>query len=141
MPLLPKIPVRFFFAPVSIKCLHSKCAGKFLKGSGLEDAFVESGVFGPSTMETVMAGKHYYRSLAGFLMLDDLITYLQWSAFWRVHQRENYPFLPQLQNLAEKLTKNRGETREFFAAIKNMQPLYNDFIRFVEVCGERSQEC
>ena len=118
-----------------------RCSGKLVRGSGLEDAFVECGVFGPGAIETVLTGKHYYRSLAGFLMLDDLITYMQWNAFWLTHKRENYPFLPQLQNLAEKLSKNQAEVNEFSAAIEHIQPLYEDFNRFKKECEEKSQVC
>ena len=30
------------------------CAGKFLKGSGVEDIFIECGIFGPKTVDSVI---------------------------------------------------------------------------------------
>ena len=54
-----------------------KCVGKLLRGSGLEDALIECGTFGPGVIETVLNGKHYYRSLAGFLIIEDLVICLQ----------------------------------------------------------------
>ena len=39
------------------------CAGKYIKGSGFEDALVENKVFVVKVMESVLNGKHYVRSL------------------------------------------------------------------------------
>ena len=109
-----------------------KCCGKFLRGSGLEDALVECGTFGPGTIETVLNGKHYYRSLAGFLIIDDLISSLQWQAFWVTHQKDKYPFLIQLQNLTENLERNQVDIQDFAAATEYMQPLFGDFQKFLK---------
>ena len=42
-----------------------KCAGKFVRGSGIEDTFIESRIFGPKTLESLLTGGHYYRSFCG----------------------------------------------------------------------------
>ena len=49
------------------------CIGKFLKGSGFNDALVESQVFSLKTVEAVMAGTHYVRSLHGLLIIQETI--------------------------------------------------------------------
>ena len=36
-----------------------KCAGKYIRGSGAEDAFIETQIFGPKTLESVLNGGHY----------------------------------------------------------------------------------
>ena len=71
-----------------------RCNGKLMRGSGFEDAFVETGVFGPGVLETVLSGGHYYRLLAGNLLLDELITYYQWNAFWSVNKTELQMYAP-----------------------------------------------
>ncbi|KAH3729207.1 hypothetical protein DPMN_055173 [Dreissena polymorpha] len=59
-----------------------RCQGKLLRGSGLDDALMECGVFGPGVIETVLNGSHYARALTGMLMVEDLIHKLEWQAFW-----------------------------------------------------------
>ena len=56
--------------------------GKLLRGSGPDDALIESGVFGPGVIESVLNGSHYVRALIGMLIVEDLIRSLQWQAFW-----------------------------------------------------------
>ena len=102
---------------------------------------MEAGVFGPGVLETVLNGGHYYRSLAGNLFLDDLITYFQWCAFWSVNKKESYPCIPQLEELKEKLSKNAACADEFNNAIEASQPLYEDFYRFKKEAEEKSEVC
>ena len=45
-----------------------KCAGKHIRGSGAEDAFIETQIFGPKTLESVLNDGHYYRSFCGLSM-------------------------------------------------------------------------
>ena len=59
------------------------CAGKFLKGSGVEDIFTECRIFGPKTVDSVMNGKHYYRSLEGLTILSESMTRMKMKAFWK----------------------------------------------------------
>ena len=49
-----------------------QCAGSFLKGSRVEDIFIEYGIFGPKTVDSVTDGKNHYRSLEGLTILSDL---------------------------------------------------------------------
>ena len=54
-----------------------RCAGKYLEGSGVVDGFVEEGIYGQKTQQTVMSGGHYYRSLEGLVMIQESIEILQ----------------------------------------------------------------
>ena len=54
----------------------TKSAGKFVRGSGVEDAYIECNIFGPKTVEAVMSGSQYYRSFDGLMMLSDALTKL-----------------------------------------------------------------
>lgn len=49
-----------------------KCAGKYVRGSGVEDAFIKTQI-GPKTVELVLSGGHYYRSFSGLCMLDEAL--------------------------------------------------------------------
>ena len=42
-----------------------KCAGKILKGSGVEVAMIETGIYGPKTVEVGLSGGHYYKRFLG----------------------------------------------------------------------------
>ena len=118
-----------------------RCNGKLMRGSGFEDAFVETGVFGPGVLETVLSGGHYYRSLAGNIFLDNLITYYQWNAFWSVNKKESYKCMPQLEKLKEKLSQNAACADEFNNAIEAVQRLFEDFHTFKKESEEKSEVC
>ena len=39
------------------------CMGKYLRGSGAESIWIESGAFGVNVVQSVLSGKHYHREL------------------------------------------------------------------------------
>ena len=55
------------------------CIGKYLRGSGVEDAIV----FGVKSVESMMNGSHYIRSLGRIIILADALNTLKWEAFWK----------------------------------------------------------
>ena len=46
-----------------------KCIGKSIDNSGLDEIFVESGIYGPQTLEQIKGGKHLKRSFEAYLAL------------------------------------------------------------------------
>ena len=62
-----------------------RCAGKYL-GSGIVDGFVEEGIYGQKTQQTVTSGGHDYHSLEGLVMIQESIEILQWKAFTKDYQ-------------------------------------------------------
>ena len=113
--------------PFHMARILQKCAGKLLRGSGLDDLLIECGTFGQGVMETVLNGKHYYRSLAGLLIIEDLIVSIQWKAFFLTHDQQDYACVPRLQKLAEALAENKEQTKEFNEAITVIKPLKKGF--------------
>ena len=69
------------------------CIGKYLKGSGIEDALIETKTFGVNVVESVLNGTHYVRSMRGLLIISEVITIMQWEAFWRRHNRANFQII------------------------------------------------
>ena len=57
------------------------CIEKLVKGSGLDDALVETKVFGEKVLEQALSGNHYELSLRGYLILEDAIEIMKWKAF------------------------------------------------------------
>lgn len=68
-----------------------KCAGRYLRESGIEDGLIETEVFGKQTLNSVLEGTHYVRSFQGISIVSDVITSLMWEGFWlwlKEHRRE-----------------------------------------------------
>ena len=59
-----------------------KCAGRYLLGSGIEDGLIETETFGKLTVNYVLEGSHYVRSLQDIIIVSDVITSLMWEEFW-----------------------------------------------------------
>ena len=127
--------------PFHMARILQKCAGKLLRGSGLDDLLIECGTFGQGVMETVLNGNHYYRSLAGLLIIEDLIVSIKWKAFFLTHDQQDYACVPRLQKLAEALAENKEQTKEFNEAITVIKPLKKDFDTFIKNCEARSKVC
>ena len=66
------------------------CIGKYLRGSGVEDALFETGVFGLKAVESMMNGSHCIRSLRGIIILADALSALKWESFWRTNDGADF---------------------------------------------------
>ena len=64
------------------------CIGKYIRGSGLDDALVVTQVFGKKVIEQVLSGTHYIRSLRAILILVDSINRLKWDVFWENNKKK-----------------------------------------------------
>ena len=70
-----------------------RCAGKLLRGTGIDDAMIECEIFGPVVIESALNGSHYVRALTGVLIVEDVIMRMVWKAFWKVKSKDDYPVL------------------------------------------------
>ena len=71
------------------KCVEH-CIGKFIQGSGLDDALKHTKVFTVKTVDSALNGTHYVRLLKAFLILASAIEKMKWKAFYK--QNENVRF-------------------------------------------------
>ena len=62
------------------RVLH-RCQGKLLRGTGLDDALVEFGVFGSGVLESALNGSNFVWALTGMLIVEDVIRSLHWEIF------------------------------------------------------------
>ena len=46
-----------------------KVIGKNINFSGLDEAFIEANIYGPTTLQQIIGGRHYKRSFEAFLAL------------------------------------------------------------------------
>ena len=119
------------------------CIGKYIQGSGLEDAFVETQVFGKKVIEQVLNGTDYIRSLRAILLLVDSKNRLKWDAFWEYNNKEKCKeTLPLLETFNYEVTKNppRSYFDTFMAYKVQLTELENNFTSFSNE-SEKSQMC
>ena len=120
-------------------------AGKYVKGSGLDDTLVETQVFGIKTIEAVLGGTHYVRSIRGLQILAGAIQKLKWDAFWRTRQVGDYEHeLGALDGMISAY--NKKESVEVEDNCKKhmgstMGQLLDDFHEFSKMCAARSEVC
>ena len=122
------------------KCAQH-CIEKYIRGSGLDDALVETQVYGKKSLNkcsTVLI-----RSLRVILILVDSINRLKWDAFWENNKKEKYKeTLPLLETFNYEVTKTPPTSCfDTFTAYKvQLTELENDFTSFFNE-SEKSQMC
>ena len=116
--------------PFHTSRIHLKCQGKFLRGSGVDDALIECSVFGSGVIETVLNGSHYVHSLTGVSIVEDFIMKLLWQEFWKHHNKDDYPALGQVTALQRKLTAKERCHEEFTGMIDQLDVLRKTFATF-----------
>ena len=62
------------------KCLQHYI-GKYVRGSGIEDAFIETKMLGLKIVEQFWNGTHCVRSLRAISILTDAINRQKWEAY------------------------------------------------------------
>lgn len=104
----------FHFTKVALRC-----TGRYITGSGLDDALIETEIFGIKTVKTVLNGSHYTRSLQGLLLLSDTIQALKLKAFWAMNNYNEYSGIAEsLRELREALkSKNAQKCQELFNSL------------------------
>jgi len=117
-----------------------------LKGSGIEDGLIETGVFGIKTLEQVLAGSHYERSLFGFLVVEECILNLQWKAFWLEADTSKYvEELEIIDKLKVAITQNDTNAKDLFWKVSDdpnqLKALTDDFNAFIEKRCNESEQC
>ena len=87
------------------KCAQH-CIGKYIKGTGLEDCLVETGVFGVKVMESCLAGTHYVRSMRGIQIVSNAIEVSKWNEVWKIHDKRQFEWkITIVQELGEAFKK------------------------------------
>ena len=118
-----------------------KCGGKHLRGSGVDTALVECEVFGPGVLETVLTGSHYYRSLVGIEVLEDIVMSCVYISFWKTKDKNRYTCLPALEEVNELLSKNKPCSEKFEALSESdsVALVRKDNETFIKECRGKSE--
>ena len=101
------------------KCVQ-RCIGKHIKGTGLEDALVETGVFRVKMMESILAATNYVWSVRGIQTLIGAIESVKWNAFCKVHDTNEFRNSDQvIKKFVESLDKkDKKSCLKFFEQLK-----------------------
>lgn len=121
-----------------------RCAGRYITGSGIDDALIECDIFGIKTLDSVLKGKHYVRAFHGMLIVSEVIESLIWKAFWKCTERNDYgELLSGVTNLAEALkAKNSAESSQHFQDVMEQGTvLHQSYLEFKKSASARSELC
>ena len=124
------------------KCLQY-CIGKYIKGTGLDDVLLETNIFGKKTIEQILHGTHYVRSLRGFIIIGEAIERLKWKAFFEQYGKDkNYDF-SEIQKLMLEINNKSNENCVSIVdnCIKNIKSMKDDFDQFASSCSRNSEVC
>ena len=124
-----------------------KCAGRYLRGSGIEDACIETEVFGKLTLNYVLEGTHYVRSFQGLSMFSDVIIFLMWEGFWLWLKQYSHEIDENAEACATELRaalckkskcKSPAGFAELLAESDHIQKMFQSF---QEECETESELC
>ena len=123
-----------------------KCAGKYIRGSGVSDAMIECGLFGPKSVETVLNGSHYYRSFNGIIMLAEAIERLRYEAFWKQADHSSFNELEEMfPRLLTSLSDVDGELSKCILdqimESSQLELFLSSIDQFSELCCQTSEQC
>jgi len=114
-------------------------------GSGAKDAFIECGLFGPKSVETVINGSHYYRSFNGLMMLAEAMERLRFEAFWSTVDHDQFNEITSLfsefhQSLCDLNSNTSTRQLNEIVCSETLKLLLESQDKFVKDCS-RSEQC
>ena len=97
------------------KCVQ-RYIGKYVQGTGLEDALVETGIFGVKIMESFIAATNYVRSIREIQILSSANEMSKWNAFWKVHDVSDFKeSITAIEQLAKALKqKDKFKSQQLY---------------------------
>ncbi len=107
--------------------------GTYLPGSGAEQIWSKSNIFGVNVVQSVLAGSHYIRSLKGMMLLCESLERLRWCEFLKDERVEKYKReLALLQELKEStLEIHSDESKEKLQSFIDIsEDLFQEFNEF-----------
>ena len=125
----------------------SKCGGRFIRGSGLDQALTEEKIFGKNTLNQALEGNHYVRAVCLILLISDLISALSFDSF-----QHWYAIRKDLDGLSPDITDSVTYVRQLFSDKKRCPTefhelrsicgqLYEDYQEFTKECVSKSEIC
>lgn len=117
---------QFLFRPGELHVVFWALAalGKYVEGSGIDQAWVEAGIYSPTTVTQILGGKHMYRALEAH-MITLLALYNQYFQSFLASKPEERSYLKESStHLGEEYQKAIGMRTEmgedFHRAVKTV---------------------
>ena len=85
-----------------------RCAGRFLTGSGMDTSLIESCVFGPKTLLTVLSSTHYVRAFSGMQIVSEVVQRWMFDAF--LEENKDNEELESFQGIVQDLRDALSES-------------------------------
>ena len=100
---------------------------KYIKAASLEDAVVETGVFGVKVMELILAATNFLQSLRGIQILSGAIELVKWNACWKVQDTNGFKnSVRAIKKFEESLDKkDRQSCLKLYEQLKKQMPSCN----------------
>ena len=116
-----------------------------IRGTGIEDALIETEVFGKLTLNSVLEGNHYVRYFHGMIMLSDMISSLAWETFWQwlaLHGRNsNDDAMAGASEVQKTLCEKKRSHKKFDELVGQSAALQEQCVHFLKDCCEKSELC
>ena len=64
---------------------------------------IECEVFGKLSLNSVLEGTHYVRSMKGILLISDMLNSLAWESFWQWINEHDYTIKDELRAQAKQV--------------------------------------
>ena len=110
------------------------CIGKYLKHSGVYEIFTQTRLFGLGTVEKVLSGSHYAKSVSGFSFLYEALLRLQLKAFFTSQNVNKYfdeissIILLRESILLKNIKDAKFELQEYTKNCSDMLRAFHDFV-------------
>ena len=118
------------------------CAGKYITASGLEDSLIECDIFGTKTIQQVLHGTDYRRSLKGLMKLDESIGRLRWEAFIIRNEVKFEDQIEKIKSFQELLVRQDGSIKDKFEElVAETAELREEYRVFIRETSDLSEPC
>lgn len=120
------------------------CLGQYLEDSGIVEALIETEIFGPKVVETVLKGKHYSRGVRGMGVIAEALQRIALREFFAntKHNQNKYQSLFAQLNALETSCMEKDHVnarKEMEDAHHLLQDFNEDFKVFIKTGEERSK--
>ena len=133
----------FLNRPTEFPCLTN--ARRFPYGkvfSSLEDGLVETGIFGQKVIESVISATDYTRSLKGVLIIESVIEFIKWDAFWSEAKKDCFKEVISNVEVLKEAMRNKdafNTQKQFKSCESKSVVLRNEFEKFSKTSHENSE--
>ena len=103
--------------------------GKRFKDAGLSNIMIESGLVAEGSINVVMNGKHYDRSIRAHKLVFEALSRLLWMTFFdSLSDNQYHQYLEVIKNIYDLYISSQFEKEEFPSAFIEMTKHFDKFI-------------